>query len=52
MNQFPPASEYSNKTVSNILQKFEEIFASQVATDINDTGGKFATRVNDTGGKQ
>ncbi len=34
------------------LRKLEEIFASQVATGINDTGGKFATGVNDTGGKQ
>jgi hypothetical protein len=27
-------------------------FLLQIATGINDSGGKFATAVNDTGGKQ
>jgi hypothetical protein len=49
MNQFPPAPEYSIKTVSNFLRKFAEIRKSRYTTDgINDTGGKFATGVNDT----
>ncbi len=54
---FPPAPEYSIRTVSNVFKKvavplipaanFSTSFASVV-----DTGGKFATSVNDVSGKQ
>jgi hypothetical protein len=31
MNQFPPAPEYSIKTISNFFKKFAEMFASRGA---------------------
>ncbi len=47
MDQFPPASEYSIKTVPKFFSKIHGyIHKSRCTTSINDTGGKFATGVN------
>ncbi len=49
---FPQALENNTRVFSNFCGKFAEIFASQGAPSVNDTGGKFTTGgVNDTGGK-
>ncbi len=53
MNQFPPASEYYIKTVSNFFEN--SMRYSHVKVDHryqqHNTRGKFATGINDTGGK-
>jgi hypothetical protein len=41
MNQFPPAPEYSTKTVSNFSKILGDIRSSRFATGVNDTGGKW-----------
>ncbi len=38
---FPPAPEYSIKTVSNFLKILGDIRSSRFATGVNDTGGKW-----------
>jgi hypothetical protein len=54
---FPPAPEYTIRTVSNFsklrgdIRKSRCTTGGKIAAGINDTGGKFATGFNDTGGK-
>jgi hypothetical protein len=59
---FPPAPEYHIRTVLNFFENSRRYSQAkvhhryqrhrwQIATGINDTGGKFATCINDTGGK-
>jgi hypothetical protein len=60
-NQFPPAPEYPIRIVSNFFEnsrRYSQVKVHrcqwhrwQIATGINDTGGKFAIGINDTGGK-
>jgi hypothetical protein len=63
MNQFPPALEYTIRTVSNFFEnslRYSQVppvsttpeanFATRFASVV-DTGGKFSTGVSDTGGK-
>ncbi len=60
---FPPAPEYSIRTISNFFvysRRYSQVkvynryqwHRRKIAASINDTGGKFATGVNDTGSKQ